>query len=180
MKTILLEKRGISVMIGYVLLVVFILSISAVVYGWLKTYVPGEAIECPDEVSLYITNATYFTSVLKLNLTIINNGNFKVRGYSIQIQEDENDEFPTLNITEYLDAGSVGGKLGSSIIFGGSEGDGLQPGETETHTFNIPSDQISSIYLVRITPTRFETINGKSTFTSCGRSPAEQLVTLTS
>ena len=48
------DKRGISVMVGYVLLVTFAIIISVIVYNWMQSYVPQEDLECEDGVSLII------------------------------------------------------------------------------------------------------------------------------
>jgi hypothetical protein len=54
------NKKGISTMIEYVLLIVIVISLSSVVYIWMKTYIPQESIECQDGVSLYITNLNMY------------------------------------------------------------------------------------------------------------------------
>ena len=46
------NKKGVSEIIGYILLVAIVVTISIFVYQWLKTYVPQDAISCPDGVSL--------------------------------------------------------------------------------------------------------------------------------
>ena len=47
------NKKGLSVMIGYVLLVTFAIIISAIVYQQIKTYLPTEDKVCPEGVSLF-------------------------------------------------------------------------------------------------------------------------------
>jgi len=42
------NKRGVSIVIGYVLLIAISIVISILVYQALKTYVPKEALECSD------------------------------------------------------------------------------------------------------------------------------------
>ena len=48
------KKRGITPMIGYVLLVSFAIVISTIVYIWMKTYAPAPSLECADGVSVMI------------------------------------------------------------------------------------------------------------------------------
>ncbi|MDP7520887.1 MAG: hypothetical protein QF567_01490, partial [Candidatus Pacearchaeota archaeon] len=50
------NKRGISVMIGYILLISSLVVMGTIVYNWMKTFVPTETISCPDGVSIYIKN----------------------------------------------------------------------------------------------------------------------------
>lgn len=169
------NKKGISVMIGYILLVVFILAISVAVYQWLRSYVPGQAIECPDGVSLFIDRATFYSGNSTLEINSVNNGNFQILGYFARIKKLQTDETFTTDISGYLSGSSIGGKIGESITFGGSEGEGLNPGESETNNFTIPPE-IETIYSVRITPTRFQDIDGSRRFTNCGDAATEQIV----
>jgi len=48
------KKKGVSIMIGYILLISMAAAISVFVYGWVKTYVPKDISECPDGTSLSI------------------------------------------------------------------------------------------------------------------------------
>ena len=57
-----LNKKGVSVIIGYVLLIAFAILISAGVYAWLKTYVPREPLNCPDGVSIFVKEAGFNSS----------------------------------------------------------------------------------------------------------------------
>ena len=49
-------KKGVSIMVGYVLLVVIAVVMSVVVYAWLKTYTPADVKSCPEEVSLFVSS----------------------------------------------------------------------------------------------------------------------------
>ena len=48
------SKKGISIMIGYILLITMSIIISGVVFQWAKTYVPADPIECPSVVSVFV------------------------------------------------------------------------------------------------------------------------------
>jgi hypothetical protein len=51
-----LNKKGISVMIGYVLLVSAAIIMGAITYNWMKIYVPtNEDLKCPDGISIAIS-----------------------------------------------------------------------------------------------------------------------------
>ena len=73
------DKKAVSVLIGYVLLVVFAVILAAIVYQWLRTYVPTESLNCPDGASIFISDANYCENAL--SLTIKNNGRFDLAGY---------------------------------------------------------------------------------------------------
>ena len=81
------NKKAVSVLIGYVLLIAGIIVVSGVVYIWLRSYVPRPSIECPEGVSLFIEDMNCEGS--NLNLSIRNNGRFEVNGYFIKATTTE-------------------------------------------------------------------------------------------
>lgn len=76
------DKRGVSIMIGYVLLVTAAIVMSFIVYSWMKTYIPKEELKCPDDVSLTIGEVQCNDE--KMLVTIKNNGLFNIDGYTIK------------------------------------------------------------------------------------------------
>src|SRR3989338_10255613 len=83
-------KRGVSEIVSYVLLIVIAISISALVYVWLKAYVPQEKNTCPDEVSLIIKDHC-FKSVggnSYINITLENKGTYTVDAVNIKIAKE--------------------------------------------------------------------------------------------
>lgn len=175
------NKKGISVMVGYILLVVFILGISALVFQWLTSYVPGESLNCPDGASLFVNQTTFTDPTLSVSL--INTGTFNLRGYFIHIKEAESEDIAARDISSYLDVETSGGAgLTSNSVFfadeetGDAKNNDFTPGETETHYFDLTGSGISSIYSVQVTPTRFEETDGVITYTSCVNARTEQLV----
>src|SRR3990172_5921590 len=107
------SKKGVSVIIGYLLLVVFAFIISVAIYSWLKTYVPGEALNCPDGVSLYIKQAGFNSTSRILNATIRNNGRFDVAGYFIHATNNSSQQIPTVDVSPYLNQSFQGIKFGN-------------------------------------------------------------------
>src|SRR3989344_8392030 len=75
------SKKGLSVMIGYILLISMAITMSAIVYQWVKTYVPQDSIECKDGVSLFVQGYNYDCGADTLNLNLKNNGRFDLAGY---------------------------------------------------------------------------------------------------
>lgn len=83
-----MNKRGISVMIGYILLVSIGLGLSAMVFSWLIHYVPtAETFECPDGLSLSIRNVKCDSVNRVLNFSVKNTGLFTVDGFSIKVND---------------------------------------------------------------------------------------------
>lgn len=78
-----MKKRGISEVVSYVLLIVVAITISAIVFAFLKLYVPKEKPECKEGINLIIENVTcVFDEDNQLNnrilITLQNRGLFKV------------------------------------------------------------------------------------------------------
>ena len=78
-----MNTKGVSVIIGYVLLVVIAISLSLLVYAWLKGFLPGDIEKCPDETSLIITD--YSCENGKLALTLKNQGLFNLYGFIVRV-----------------------------------------------------------------------------------------------
>lgn len=70
------NNKAISEIVSYVLLIVIAIGISAMVFAFLKIYIPKAQPECPPDVSLIVQS--YVCSEGKLNLTIANRGLWKV------------------------------------------------------------------------------------------------------
>ena len=73
-----MNKKAISIIIGYVLLVVIAISLSLLVYAWLKNYLPKDVEKCPDSVSLTISNYNCDIEENKITLTLRNKGFFNI------------------------------------------------------------------------------------------------------
>jgi len=168
-------KKGISVMVSYVLLIVFVIIIGAIVYQWLKTYVPAQALECPDGVSLFIKDADFDSSDSQLTITLRNNGRFNLAGYFIHATNSSDQELPTIDLSGYLNEASPGRIHGNSVLFIGVGDNFFQPGSEASHFFDIPSS-IGEPHIIRITPTRFQEADERERFVSCGNARAEQIV----
>src|SRR3989339_653843 len=62
------NKRGISIMIGYILLVTGAIVMGSIVYQWMKTYVPADSLTCPEGISIYLSE--FECSGTSLNITL--------------------------------------------------------------------------------------------------------------
>jgi len=167
-----MNKRGISPLIGYVLLIVGMLSVSVLVYGWLKTYVPQEKIECSEGVSLFVKDIectkNITNSEIKLILNIKNNGLFNVDGFLIHATNDSVQKLATIDLSSY------GGGANEIILF--NEGRvPLKPSEEEGYLFEIGSN-LNDIKTIEIIPAKFEIVKGKKRFTSCGSAKITDVV----
>ena len=75
-------KKGVSIIIGYVILIAVAITMSFLVYAWMKSYVPKEELKCPEDVSIRIVTAECGGGVI--DLEIKNTGLFDINGYIVK------------------------------------------------------------------------------------------------
>ena len=143
------NKRGVSIVVGYVLLITIVIAIAGIVYSWLRWYVtPGEDISCPDGVSLVIKEYECVGDIL--NLTIKNKGRFSFDGFVVKAND------------------RVGARVGVYVLgFGeGSEGVRLTPGEEVVLEYDISEDvtggELGDLTFMEVQP--FINENSRSVF----------------
>ena len=82
-----LNKRAVSEVVAYVLLIVISLSIAGMIYAWLRFYVPGQEQKCPDNVAIVIKE--HLCTIEKnINITLQNKGLFNLSGFYIYISNE--------------------------------------------------------------------------------------------
>ena len=161
------NKKGVSAIIGYVLLVSFAVILGISVYGVLKTYVPTEKLECPDETSLFILekDCEIDEGEQKLKLTFKNNGRFNIDGFFIY-GSNSSGSVPTEDLSDYNTGNS--GSAGNKIMFNIGYTNSLIPGEDAETRFSIPLSKIDGLKKISITPTRDQKQDGVIKSVSCG------------
>jgi hypothetical protein len=163
-------------MVSYVMIIVFVIIIGAIVYQWLRTYVPTQTMECPDGVSLFIKNADFNSSNSQLIITLRNNGRFNLAGYFIHATNSSDQELPTIDLSGYLnEILSEGMIFGNSVLFFEEGNNFFQPGSEKSYFFDIPNS-IGDPYSIRITPTRFQDVDERERFVSCSNARTGQIV----
>jgi len=177
LQTKIKNKKGVSLMIGYILLVSIAIVMGGIIYVWLKTYVPAEALECPDDVSLYIENLACQENPTQpnnynLTLNIKNNGLFNVGGFYIHATKNPEEELATLDLSQNLTKKGDGIKGLNSVLFvlGNENSFGIDD------EMNPVFDFENKIYSVEIIPIRFQEYDNKIRFVSCGDAKIKQEV----
>lgn len=165
------DKRGVSIMVGYVLLVTSAIIMSVIVYQWIKTYVPTEALECPNGVSVFLKKYVYNCGLEELNITLKNNGRFNLAGYFIHVTNKSDQELATIDLSIYTEKGE--GK-GGTVLFGTKNL--FEPGGEMTNVFDLSDSNIGQIHSVEIIPVRFQEEEGKTRFASCGNAKVEEII----
>tara|TARA_Y100000310_G_scaffold342908_1_gene448195 strand:+ start:8607 stop:9113 length:507 start_codon:yes stop_codon:yes gene_type:complete len=147
------NKRGVSNVIGYVLLIVISIVISTIVFQWMKTYVPTDSLDCPDGVSVFVKDYSYNCTENQFNFTLKNTGRFDVAGYFIHGTNSSEQELAILDLTPYnkLDLEGV-------ILFDDNI-NYLTPNNEINNTFNFSNTSFGQIYSIEIIPIRLQSNN---------------------
>ncbi len=161
------DKLGVSVIIGYVLLVTFAVITGAIVYNYLRTYIPTQALSCPDGVSLFVQDANYCGN--QLNLTIRNNGRFDVAGYFIRATNLSSQKIPLIDLSSSLNSTYGGVINGNFIQFSFSNNNSFTTGNETTHVYNI-SSSLGNIYSIQIVPAVYVVQNNRNLLARCSNS----------
>lgn len=77
------NKKAMSEIIAYVLLIVLAISLSLVVYAWLKSYIVKPEKNCPEGVSISLEEYSCKDKIISLNVK--NNGLFNIDGYVVRV-----------------------------------------------------------------------------------------------
>ena len=168
------NHKGVSIMIGYVLLITFAVITGAIAYQWMKTYVPKDALKCPDGVSIFIEEANYNESDFLLNVAIKNNGRFNIAGYFIHATNNSEQELATIDLSQNIIEG--GETFGNAIRFFGPE-NSFKPNEGVENIFNLSDTGIGQIYSIEIIPVRYQIEDSKERFVSCGNAKVKEIIT---
>lgn len=147
------SRRGLSVVVGYVLLIVITISLSVLIYSWLRFYVqPDNIKECSDKINIVIKNYECVSGAGgNITVTLQNKGLLKVDGYVLRANNRTDAEFGIydLNMT------------GAPIL----------PGGEQTNSYSFSDVNLTSITLVEVQP--FIRDGGKI---SCMSSTAQNVV----
>lgn len=157
------NKKGVSEMVSYVLLVVIAIGLGALVFAYLQVYVPKDKTTCPDDTSIAIESysCNYDSSTTpnqNLSLTISNKGLFTINAAYIRIGAEGRTVRELINDPRVIGNNASGFYLSSGLIAPPTPGTvnqaltGLKPGESTTRIYH-PS-QISSkrTYEIEIQP----------------------------
>ena len=159
----LTDKKGVSVVVGYVLLITFGIILSVIAFNYLKTFVPREEFNCPDGVSLAITSYTYDCPGL-LRLSIKNNGRFNVDGYHISGTKEPNVNIASEDLSKgFNETLSDDGLNVSGLVYFHNNQESFSYGDEIVQAFN-PNIQI---YSIQIEPIRLQTSGGSQKIVNC-------------
>jgi len=80
------NKKALSEIVSYVLLIVIAMALAAGVFAWVKFYIPQEKEKCSEDVSLSISEYSCSNGVL--TITLANRGYFNVDGFFVKASNE--------------------------------------------------------------------------------------------
>jgi FlaG/FlaF family flagellin (archaellin) len=170
------DKRGLSIIIGYVLIIVISIVMSGLVYAWLKTYVPKDTGTCPEGTSMFIQQVSYNCTTKILTVSVKNNGRFGLDGYFIHASNRSDEKLATIDISNRF-MGSLALISGSEVRFSNVE-NGLSPESninTDSKSFNVSS--YGTLYKIEVIPIRIQEVEKKKRLISCTSAKSEETLT---
>jgi hypothetical protein len=109
------NKRGVSIIVGYTLLIVIAIGLSIGVFTLLKSYVPKDTPECKSDVKIIIQDAVCDLETLTISLK--NKGLFKADALYVRAASADREVRVLLNPADlYLNPNDRGLKPGQEII----------------------------------------------------------------
>ena len=176
------NKKALSVMIGYVLLVTFAIIMSAFVYTWMKSYVPKEGLSCPDETSFFVKDSYYNPTAGILNITLKNNGNFNIAGTFVKATTSSTQEIASVDLSKNISSGGIN----NTAIDGVFLVDSIENFETGKNSFTpgdeilLSFDAVAGYYSIELIPIRYEKVNRKDQVVTCGDGKVEEILVVSS
>jgi hypothetical protein len=171
------NKKGLSVIIGYVLLMVVSIVMSVIVYQWLKTYVPKDTATCVDGTSMFIKTVEYNCTSNILRVTVKNNGRFGIDGYFIHASNKSGEKLATIDLSPKLivAAEDRSERISGSEVRFSNFVNALSPEDTantDTESFNVSS--YGRIFKIEIIPVRIQEVDGVKRVVGCSSAKSEE------
>jgi hypothetical protein len=134
-----MNKRALSEVVAYVMLISMALALSGIIFAWLKTTATIEPNEkCDENIALIIKNynCTYNPAekIISLNLELKNQGLFTIEGYLIRTSTKDTAKIADITLDK------VGAKIG--------------PNEEISVSYNVSSEE--KLTLIDIQPFQYK------------------------
>ncbi len=170
-----MNKKGDSLIISYILLIVFVIVLSYSVYYWMSLQLPTDLPECPDGIIIDTPKIECINDGIsqRLEVTLQNEGRFSVAGYNIRATNDSTQELAGIDLSTMISNYSSGKAFGDSILYSSMGADNsFVPSEIATSTFNL----ISKIFSIEIIPLRFQEKEGRRDLVFCSKNKIKRKV----
>jgi FlaG/FlaF family flagellin (archaellin) len=141
------NKKGVSEMVGYVLLIVIAVGLSVAVFSYLKVFVPKDKAECSSDVALVVQQVTCDTTApggTLLDVTLLNRGLFTTDAVYLRMAESQRKVRDWVNNPQnsWIDEAT---QFRLTL-------QGLKPSQTYQISILVPSVEISGEYTLEVQP----------------------------
>ncbi|MBI3333989.1 hypothetical protein HYZ97_00695 [Candidatus Pacearchaeota archaeon] len=153
------DKRGVTEMLSYVLLVIIAVGLSALVFNYLSVYVPKNKLQCSDDIALALQSytCTYAQNgQTSLSIVLVNKGLFTVDAAYIRISKEGRRVGTLLNNPEEEEGqGHCSFFLSDDCTNPNAQG--LPPAKQFSRSYFVPADIIDSPgeYKIEIQPAAY-------------------------
>jgi len=96
------NRKGVSLMVGYALLIVIAIGLAAIVYPFLKARLPEDRVECPADLSISIEEVLCNRADWSVTVRMLNRGLFNITGAYIRFAEADKSVRPQINTGKEL------------------------------------------------------------------------------
>ena len=129
------NKRAVSPMIAYVLLIVIGISVAFLVYQWLKLQIPAQSEKCSEDVRIIIKSYECNQANKKISLIFQNKGLFNIDGVYVRYS-DRPDGVPAEGLEPSGNSNSLTNPERGFLYFGVGIPNPLPPDKTYNQTFD--------------------------------------------
>jgi len=84
-----MDKKGVSLVLSYVILILIVLTLAGITYAWLKFRIPKDIKECSEDISLIIKNVDIDSGKREAIITFQNKGFFTADGVLLRYAKDD-------------------------------------------------------------------------------------------
>ena len=133
------NKKALSEIVGYAILIVIAISLSVMVYSFLRLYVPKETVSCNEDIVLILEDYSCVASTKQLNITLSNKGLFKADAAYVRFGDESQQIRTQINNQSFL-------------LYGPQNTPGLNPGESFASTYRIEAINSPGQYVLEIQP----------------------------
>ena len=141
------NKKAVSIMVSYVVLIAIVMSLAIGVYGLLKFYANIEPLqECPDDTSLILQDYECDMESKEITLTLVNRGRHNIYGF--YARGTNNSE--GIASSALPDASGIRGRPHYIDTDDNREKDFLPPNQEYTEDFYY--NHINSLEIIQIQP----------------------------
>ena len=169
------DKKAVSLMVSYVLLIVIGISLAILVYYWLLPQInPEEMPKCPDNVALILASYSCDSTDNTITLNLKNQGRFDIDGFFIRGTDSDNKEaIPILGLSDPDNTEITDG----SYYFGSPNIAPLEPGAIYSKIFSYSFGETKELKKIQIEPFRIqEDKRGKDRVVLCDTATITQEV----